>query len=191
MEWHACVGLSFLGQVTTTSAEMFLLGNNSFTGSIPSSFSNISKLETLILKFNSVEGQIPKVIGSLVNHRVLNLGGNKLIGFFPTSLSNASRLETLEISDNSLQGNIPGEIGNLHSMNLLSIQYNQLTGIIPLSAYQEVFLMVYAILSEYSKAFICLLTSFVVICLQACQIVHNFNYWIYRKMSLMDQYVVK
>ncbi|PHT62081.1 hypothetical protein T459_34075 [Capsicum annuum] len=85
------------------------------------------------LKINSgiPEGQIPKVIGSLLNLKVLNLKGNKLVGFIHMSLSNASRLEALEISYNSLQGNIPEWIGNLHNMKVLSIQANQLTGIIP------------------------------------------------------------
>ncbi|KAM3188714.1 hypothetical protein P3L10_034568 [Capsicum annuum] len=83
--------------------------------------------ETLNLNFNSIEGQIPKVIGSLLNLKVLNLKGNKLVGFIHMSLSNASRLEALEISYNSLQGNIPEWIGNLHNMKVLSIQANQLT----------------------------------------------------------------
>ncbi|KAM3394281.1 receptor kinase-like protein Xa21 [Capsicum galapagoense] len=107
------------------------LRNNSFTGSIPSSFCNMSTLETLNMNFNSILGQIPKVIGKLIKLRVLKLGGNKLIGFIPLSLSNASRLDTLEISYTSLQGNILEGIGNLHNMKVLSIQANQLTGCIP------------------------------------------------------------
>ncbi|PHU19048.1 hypothetical protein BC332_10199 [Capsicum chinense] len=107
----------------------------SFTGSIPSSFSNMSTLETLSLNFNSIDGQIPKVIGSFIILRELKFRGNKLIGSIPLSLSNASRLETVDISYNSLQGNIPEEIGNLYNLKLLSIQYNQLTGSIPFTVF--------------------------------------------------------
>ncbi|KAF3656370.1 putative LRR receptor-like serine/threonine-protein kinase-like [Capsicum annuum] len=95
----------------------------------------MSTLETLNMNFNSILGQIPKVIGKLIKLRVLKLGGNKLIGFIPLSLSNASRLETWEISYNSLQGNILEGIGNLHNMKVLSIQANQLTGCIPFTIF--------------------------------------------------------
>ncbi|KAF3682536.1 putative LRR receptor-like serine/threonine-protein kinase EFR-like [Capsicum annuum] len=91
----------------------------------------MSTLETLNLNFNSIEGRIPEVIGSLINLRELNIRGNRLIGSIHLSLSNASRLETLDISSNSLQRNIPEGIGNLHNMKLLGIQDNQLTISIP------------------------------------------------------------
>ncbi|PHT82840.1 hypothetical protein T459_11283 [Capsicum annuum] len=90
--------------------------------------SHHQRVKSLNLNFNSIEAQIPKVIGNL---RELKLRGNNLIGSIPLSLSNASRLETLDISYNSLQGNIPEEISNLHNMKVLSIQDNQLTGSIP------------------------------------------------------------
>ncbi|KAM3306381.1 hypothetical protein P3S67_013251 [Capsicum chacoense] len=100
--------LTFLVSVDRLGKQQFpCLRNNSFTGSLPSSFSNISNLEILNLAFNSLEGHIP------------------------VSLPNASRLEKLELSYNSLQGNISEEIGNLHNMNWLSIQHNQLMSSIP------------------------------------------------------------
>ncbi|KAM3306419.1 LRR receptor-like serine/threonine-protein kinase RGI3 isoform X3 [Capsicum chacoense] len=95
----------------------------------------MSTLETFNLNFNSIECQIPKVIGSLINLRELRLRGNKIIGSIPLSLSNASRLVTLDISYNSLQGNIPEGIGNVHNMKLLGIQYNQLMGSIPFTIF--------------------------------------------------------
>ncbi|KAM3394345.1 hypothetical protein P3S68_003347 [Capsicum galapagoense] len=95
----------------------------------------MSTLETFNLNFNSVECQIPEVIGSLINLRELRLRGNKIIGSIPLSLSNASRLETLDISYSSLQGNIPEGIGNVHNMKLLGIQYNQLMGSIPFTIF--------------------------------------------------------
>ncbi|KAM3394168.1 hypothetical protein P3S68_003170 [Capsicum galapagoense] len=73
-----------------------------------------TRVKSLNLNFNSIEVQIPKVIGNL---RELKLRGNNLIGSIPLLLSNASRLETLDIFYNSLQGNIPKEIGNLHSIH--------------------------------------------------------------------------
>ncbi|KAF3628228.1 putative LRR receptor-like serine/threonine-protein kinase EFR-like [Capsicum annuum] len=117
------------------------LGSNSFRGNLPQEMAHLRRLKFLDLSFNSfrgdnlafnsIEGQIPKVIGSLINLRVLKLRGNKLKGSIPLSLSNASRLETLDLSYNSLRGNIPEGIANLHNMNSLVIQFNQLMGSIP------------------------------------------------------------
>ncbi|KAM3394356.1 hypothetical protein P3S68_003358 [Capsicum galapagoense] len=115
--------------------QVLSLRNNSFTGSIPSSFFNITKLETLDLTFNSLDGQFPKEIKGVENLRYFSLYGNNLIGSIPPSLMNASRLETLDLSRNSIQGNIPEEIGNLHNMNWLAIQYNQLMGSIPFTIF--------------------------------------------------------
>ncbi|KAM3393985.1 hypothetical protein P3S68_002986 [Capsicum galapagoense] len=180
------------------------LSVNSFSGRFL--FGLVSTLETLNLKFNSIEGQVPKVIGSLINLGVLKLRGNKLKGSIPLSLSNASRLETLDLSYNSLHWNIPEGIGNLHNMKWLSIQYNQLTGSIPFTIFNisriEFIAFTGNSLLGYLpnglcnglpilKGLICLITSFIVICRQACQIVHNFKYCLYQKMSLMDEYIVK
>ncbi|KAM3306465.1 hypothetical protein P3S67_013335 [Capsicum chacoense] len=171
--------------------KFFDLSCNSFSRKVPSWFGFLHQLQVLNLGNNSfTEGQIQKVIGSLTNLRELNLTGNKLIGSKPLSLSNTSRLETLVVSFNSLQGNIPEVIDNLHNMKVLPIHDNELMGSIPFTifnisrikiiaftaiAYQEISPMVYAMVSQYSKGFICLLTSFKVICLQACQIVHNYK----------------
>ncbi|KAM3394291.1 hypothetical protein P3S68_003293 [Capsicum galapagoense] len=120
---------------------------NNFQGNLPQEMARLHRLKflrlsvsnfsrkTLNMNFNSIEGQIPEVIGSLINLRELNLRGNKIIGSIPLSLSNDSRLEILDLSHNSFQGNFPEGIGNLHNMNLLVIQYNQLTCSIPFTIF--------------------------------------------------------
>ncbi|KAM3239038.1 hypothetical protein P3L10_014071 [Capsicum annuum] len=116
--------------------KFFDLSFNSFSRKVPSWFGFLHQLQVLNLGNNSfTEGQIQKVIGSLINLRELNLTGNKLIGSIPLSLSNTSRLETLAVCFNSLQGNIPEGIDNLHNMKVLSIQANQLTGSIPFTIF--------------------------------------------------------
>ncbi|KAM3394110.1 hypothetical protein P3S68_003112 [Capsicum galapagoense] len=115
--------LSSLDLVATVSREFCLK---------KCSFSNVSTLETLNLNFNSIEGQIPKVIGSLINLRELKLRVNKHIGSIALSLSNASRLETLDISYNSLQGNIPEGIGiNMNRIEIIGFTGNSLSGNLP------------------------------------------------------------
>ncbi|PHT63594.1 hypothetical protein T459_32529 [Capsicum annuum] len=123
------------------------LRNNSFTGSIASSFSNMSTLETLNMNFNSIEGKIPKVIGKLINLRVLKLEGivpqeienlnnlmellmqkNQITGSVPISIFNISSLQILSLWKNNLSGFLPREIGNLTKMQILQLSGNKLIG---------------------------------------------------------------
>ncbi|KAM3239255.1 hypothetical protein P3L10_014289 [Capsicum annuum] len=98
------------------------------------SFSNVSTLETLNLNFNSIEGQIPKVIGSLINLRELKLRVNKHIGSIALSLSNASRIEIIGFTGNSLSGNLPNGLCNgLPILKGLYLSKNNLHGHMPTS----------------------------------------------------------
>ena len=64
------------------------LSNNHFSGNVPSSLGNLSKLTTLDLSENAFNGEIPSSLGNLYNLTILNLSQNKLIGKIPPSLGN-------------------------------------------------------------------------------------------------------
>ncbi|KAI5557388.1 hypothetical protein BDE02_18G100400 [Populus trichocarpa] len=105
------------------------LSRNDFSGSIPSSISNMSLLEVLDLSNNGLSGNIPEQLvenclslGVLVlsnnyfkgqlfwkNFNLkystkLILGGNQLTGILLNSLSNGSHLKALDVSLNNLSG---------------------------------------------------------------------------------------
>ena len=69
------------------------LDNNKFTGPIPASISNLSKLEFLNFEDNSLRGNIPEQIGNLHSLKILNLQSNQLFGSIPLSIFNISGLE--------------------------------------------------------------------------------------------------
>ena len=71
---------------------MSLLGNQ-LSGSIPSSFGNLTKLQALELILNQLSGPIPSELGDLVALRDLRLLGNQLSGPIPASLMNLTALE--------------------------------------------------------------------------------------------------
>ncbi|RQP03050.1 hypothetical protein POPTR_018G120800v4 [Populus trichocarpa] len=129
------------------------LSRNDFSGSIPSSISNMSLLEVLDLSNNGLSGNIPEQLvegclslGVLVlsNNYLkgqffwkkfnltylteLILKGNQLTGILPNSLSNGSRLETLDVSLNNLSGKIPRWMFSLLYLNLSE---NNLFGSLP------------------------------------------------------------
>ncbi|XWS10615.1 hypothetical protein CRYUN_Cryun38cG0011900 [Craigia yunnanensis] len=61
------------------------LSHNSLTGPIPSSLSNLSKLELLDLSSNKLQGRIPAQLVKLDFLQVLNLSCNNLAGLIPRS----------------------------------------------------------------------------------------------------------
>ncbi|KAK9178291.1 hypothetical protein WN943_027481 [Citrus x changshan-huyou] len=145
------------------TTEHLNLALNRFSGTIPSSITNASKLTALELGGNTFSGFIPNTIGNLRNLEWLSLGnnyltsstsklsflsslanckklrdigltGNPLDGILPSSIGNLSKsLETLLIANCSISGNIPPSISNLSNLLTLVLEGNKLTGPIPIT----------------------------------------------------------
>lgn len=117
-----------------TNLRRLYLWGNSFSGQIPENISEIMpKLRDLDLSENCLTGGIPP---SIVNMRYLNtlvLSFNQLSGQLPKNWNQLRRLQVLDVSNNNLSGTIPGSIGFLHSVQLLSFSSNKFSGKIPLS----------------------------------------------------------
>ncbi|XP_015887892.3 MDIS1-interacting receptor like kinase 2-like [Ziziphus jujuba] len=137
--------------------QSFVLSNNSLYGTIPPTFSNLSKLIYLDLSSNHFygnipyeiclltnlrvfyvdgnyfNGSIPHEIGKLVSLKEFFVSGNNLLGSIPRSIGNMSKLTALILSENKFSGSIPHEIGQLKSLNRLYLDGNQLSGSIPTS----------------------------------------------------------
>ncbi|CAL5406704.1 unnamed protein product [Camellia sinensis] len=128
-----------------TNLEVFLLrmnsvfevGVNLFTGSIPVSVSNATKLQRLGLAGNKFTGKVPP-LDNLHDLQLLNFHGNGLGAGetddlrFLYSLTNVTNLNVLDLSKNNFGGLLPESIGNL-STNLgkLILSNNEIVGIIP------------------------------------------------------------
>jgi len=109
------------------------LAGNRLNGSIPSSFSNLQHLIHLYLSSNSLSGQIPDVFGRMTKLQVFYLGNNKLEGQIPSSLFNLTQLVTLDCSYNKLEGPLPNKITGFQKLTDLSLNDNLLNGTIPSS----------------------------------------------------------
>ncbi|XP_015169236.1 probable LRR receptor-like serine/threonine-protein kinase At3g47570 [Solanum tuberosum] len=135
---------------------IYLVGNN-INGALPSSISNLSKLEFLELGGNELTGSIPESLGNLRLLRNLNLYGNSftselsfitplancenmtrlllpfnpLNAMLPKSVGNLSSLNYFSAISCNLKGQIPDEIGNMRKLSTLELDDNDLTGIIP------------------------------------------------------------
>lgn len=135
-----CIDIGF------PNLERLYLFRNNFSGTIPSSITNISNPVTLQLAGNSFSGYIPSKIGNLrslsgsaypimtlksstpdltffssltscKNLKVILVAANPINGILPRSLGNLSiSLEMIIADDSNISGNIPEDIGNLEKL---------------------------------------------------------------------------
>ncbi|KAK8329610.1 hypothetical protein V6Z12_A11G334200 [Gossypium hirsutum] len=101
--------------------------------------STLGLVTSMDLSANSLTGEIPKEIGSLVGLLSLNFSGNLLIGNIPESIGNMELMESLDLSMNRLNGKIPPSFSNLNFLNHFNVSYNNLTGQIPTSTQLQSF----------------------------------------------------
>ncbi|KAG6489851.1 hypothetical protein ZIOFF_051132 [Zingiber officinale] len=99
-------------------------------------FSSILYLVKLIdLSNNSLTGEFPATLGSLVGLQTLNMSRNFFRGRIPHTIGEMKSLETLDLSFNNLSGVIPQDLSRLTALHHLNLSYNNLSGNIP-SGYQ-------------------------------------------------------
>ncbi|KAG4177124.1 hypothetical protein ERO13_A11G292700v2 [Gossypium hirsutum] len=101
--------------------------------------STLGLLTSMDLSANSLTGEIPKEIGSLVGLLSLNFSGNLLTGNIPDSIGNMELMESLDLSMNRLNGEIPPSFSNLNFLNHFNVSYNNLRGQIPTSTQLQSF----------------------------------------------------
>ncbi|XP_004308929.1 PREDICTED: probable LRR receptor-like serine/threonine-protein kinase At3g47570-like [Fragaria vesca subsp. vesca] len=114
------------------------LGGNEFSGQIPASFANASKLRALDISKNNYVGQVPTSFGVLPNLQLLNLGRNNLGSNssndleYITFLTNCSNLELLSLAVNNFGGVLPNSVANFSTqLTQLYLGGNQIVGTIP------------------------------------------------------------
>ena len=104
------------------------LSSNSLNGSALSTVSNLKSLLELRLQENKFSGGLPDSLSDLDMLIVLQLGGNILGGSIPSALGRLLNLGALNLSGNSLVGDIPPQLGNLVALESLDLSFNNLTG---------------------------------------------------------------
>ncbi|MFQ6639762.1 hypothetical protein Gotur_014989, partial [Gossypium turneri] len=97
-------------------------------GSIPSSFANLSNLETLFLRDNQLSGPIPQEIGNFMKMWMLELDENQFTGQLPQNICRGGKLEYFIANDNHFRGPIPKDLKNCSSLKRVRLERNRLTG---------------------------------------------------------------
>ena len=94
------------------------LADNTFTGTLPKDFFQMTTLTTLNLAFNNLHGVIPKKnLEYMLTLKGLFLNDNRLYGPIPSKLANIQSLVQLFLQHNEFSGTIPESLSELHNLN--------------------------------------------------------------------------
>ncbi|EPS60479.1 hypothetical protein M569_14322, partial [Genlisea aurea] len=106
-------------------------------GALPAdAISNLTNLQTLSLRFNSLSGELPAApFSSLPLLRNLYLQNNFFTGRIPDSLFSATSLVRLNLANNDFSGALSPSFGNLSRLGTLYLENNRFTGTIPALAF--------------------------------------------------------
>ncbi|RHN50967.1 putative non-specific serine/threonine protein kinase [Medicago truncatula] len=109
------------------------LSNNQIEGQLPNCWNSVNTLFFLDLTNNKLSGKNPQSMGTLVKLEALVLRNNSLNGDLPSTLKNCRNLMLLDVSENLVYGSIPTWIGeNMQQLIILSMKWNHFSGNIPI-----------------------------------------------------------
>jgi Leucine-rich repeat (LRR) protein len=108
------------------------LGNNNFTGSIPTSIGSLSLLRSLHLFKNKISGTLLPILKNCEDLQIIDISENQFAGSIPSWIGQRhSSLIVLNLRSNNFFGHIPKELCNLTSLQILDLSQNKLFGSIP------------------------------------------------------------
>ncbi|GKY99407.1 hypothetical protein MPSEU_000895400 [Mayamaea pseudoterrestris] len=120
-----------------TQLSAFIADGFQISGSITDTFSNSSKLQTLILSNNNISGEIPNSFA--INNPELQtiiFSNNQMTGTLPSTIGQLARLVFLQLNGNAFGGTINANIFAMTtSLQRLELQSNQISGQFPRSWY--------------------------------------------------------
>ncbi|OMO72456.1 hypothetical protein COLO4_27607 [Corchorus olitorius] len=113
-----------------------LRDNNLTSSSIPQWLFSLCNLQTLVLSFNQISGELNDFVGGLskcknISLEVLRLSFNQLSGEIPNTLGNLKNLKHLALKNNFFSGSIPEPIEDLSNLEILVLSANKLNGTVP------------------------------------------------------------
>jgi Leucine-rich repeat (LRR) protein len=136
---HSNLLTSSLPAVVGPLLKAYMVGNNFFSGLLPSDIAQNINLESLLLSSNYLSGSLPLDYGNLLRLQVLNVSRNNLHGVLTELFENASslrRLEELDLSQNDFSGPIPDSLFTSQSnrskfLKEVALYSNCFTGSVP------------------------------------------------------------
>ncbi|XP_074336284.1 uncharacterized protein LOC141673438 [Apium graveolens] len=107
------------------------LGQNLFTGPLPSTIGSFKHLVRLDVSNNKLTGNLPATLGECVMLEELQMEGNLFEGRIPISFKALKSLVILDLSSNKISGNIPRFFDGFQFIEFLNLSHNKLGGEVP------------------------------------------------------------
>ncbi|XP_019162182.1 PREDICTED: tyrosine-sulfated glycopeptide receptor 1-like [Ipomoea nil] len=94
--------------------------------------SQLLRLESLHLRNNNLNGELPSSLQNCTSLSVVDFRGNKFIGRIPSWIGRSLKsLLIVSLRHNKFYGNVPSSICHLKNIHILDLSKNKLTGKIP------------------------------------------------------------
>ncbi|KAG5564259.1 hypothetical protein RHGRI_000455 [Rhododendron griersonianum] len=126
------------------------LSRTDFIGKFPCwLLDNNTRMETLILSYNSLVGPLLLPTRHMTNLLMLDISNNHLEGFLPYKIASPFQsLESFDLSTNNFEGNIPSSFGDMSALKMLDFSNNGLSGEIPVHLAKGCSFLFFLILSN-------------------------------------------
>ncbi|XP_012477455.1 receptor-like protein Cf-9 homolog [Gossypium raimondii] len=115
----------------SSGLELLDLSHCGFRGPIPATFGNLTKIISVYLQGNSLEGQIPDVFRDLRKLISLSFSSCNLSSPLPTTIFNLTKITYLDLSKNHLEGPFPNYVSGLQFLGKLRLFNNSISGGVP------------------------------------------------------------
>ena len=125
-EWH---GVTLDG--SGTKVVSLRLDNNGLDGFLPQAIGRLEGLVKLRLPNNNIKGSLPDSLAYLANLRELILYNNQIKGALPDSIQHMVSLKMISLTDNLLDLPLPKTLGQLSQLEVLILSNNAISGSIP------------------------------------------------------------
>jgi len=98
---------------------------------LPTTLSQMTKLEHLSFKFNALKGSLPSRLTQMTTLKSLSLGNNFLSGSLPSDIGTLDQLQEVFLYSNKFTGSLPSSFSKLTELQEFSAISNQLQGTLP------------------------------------------------------------
>ncbi|KAL6629142.1 hypothetical protein ACP70R_028907 [Stipagrostis hirtigluma subsp. patula] len=105
------------------------LGENIFSGKLPTSIGQLKRLQELRLDYNNMSGELPSTLSNCTNLTIIDLKDNNFSGeLAKVNFSNLKNLKTLDLMLNNFSGTIPESIYSCSNLTALRLSFNNFHG---------------------------------------------------------------
>jgi hypothetical protein len=108
-----------------------LLYNNMFTGTLPATLAQLTRVYHINIEDNQFTGPFPEGLYDLTGMKDFFVGRNKFTGSISNRIGNFSLMHMLDLGFNSFSQTIPSSIGMMENLKYLGLQSNYFTGTMP------------------------------------------------------------